>query len=149
VVHVGDHQFVEKGVLNLFISLMLNSWYVWPIYPFVRANKPTSRTSATNAARVYNSCLSQPENQPDGWFSFDLRPEQVWDGFCLLSLLEDHARQHTLLTLPHDREQKYRFTEAMKVRNTRIEQAGQEEYAHICKKCQRIWPPEEGKPGHK
>ena len=26
VVHVGDHQFVERKVLNLFISLMLNSW---------------------------------------------------------------------------------------------------------------------------
>jgi hypothetical protein len=26
VVHVGDHQFVERDVLNLFIALMLNSW---------------------------------------------------------------------------------------------------------------------------
>jgi len=26
VVHVGDHQFIEKDVLNLFIALMLNSW---------------------------------------------------------------------------------------------------------------------------
>jgi hypothetical protein len=113
------------------------------------ANKPTSRTSATNAAWVYNSCLSQPENQPDSWFSFDLWPEQVWDGFCLLLLLEGHACQHTVLTVPHDGEQKYRFTEAMKARNICIEQAGQEEYTHVCKKCQHVWPPEEGKPGHK
>jgi hypothetical protein len=26
VVQVGDHQFVERTVLNLFIALMLNSW---------------------------------------------------------------------------------------------------------------------------
>lgn len=26
VVQVGDHQFVERVVLNLFIGLMLNSW---------------------------------------------------------------------------------------------------------------------------
>jgi hypothetical protein len=55
------------------------------------ANNTNTRTSATNAACVYNTCLSEPENQPDGWFSFDLRTEQVWDGFCLLTLLEDHA----------------------------------------------------------
>jgi hypothetical protein len=68
---------------------------------------------------------------------------------AFFSLLEDLARQHMVLTLPHDGEQKYRFIEAMKARNTRIEQAGQEEYAHVCKRCQRVWPPEEGKPGRK
>jgi hypothetical protein len=26
VVHVGDHQFIERKVLNLFVGLMLNSW---------------------------------------------------------------------------------------------------------------------------
>jgi hypothetical protein len=26
VVQVRDHQFVERAVLNLFITLMLNSW---------------------------------------------------------------------------------------------------------------------------
>ena len=26
VVQIGDHQFVERAVLNLFIALMLNSW---------------------------------------------------------------------------------------------------------------------------
>src|SRR5882724_89454 len=107
------------------------------------------RTSATNAARVYNTCLSQPENQPDDWFGFDLRPEQVWDGFCLLSLLEDHAHRHTVLTVPHDGDQKDRFMEAMRARNVRIEQAGQEEFAHVCKKCQCIWPPEDRRPGRK
>jgi hypothetical protein len=110
------------------------------------ANKHTIRTSATNAARVYNTSLSQPENQPDDWFSFDLRPEQVLDGFCLLSLLEDHVYHHSVLNLPHDGDQKNRFTEAMNARNIRIQQLGQEEFAHICKRCQRVWPQEDGKP---
>jgi hypothetical protein len=95
---------------------------------------------------VYNTCLSSPDNKPEKWFSFDLRTEQVWDGFCLLSLLEDHAKRQSILFLPHSGFQKDRFTEAMMARNHHIQQAGQEEYAHACKKCVRTWPPEAGKP---
>jgi hypothetical protein len=107
----------------------------------------TNRTSATNGARVYNTCLSQPENQPDVWqFGFELRPEQVWDGFCQLSLLEDHAQHHTTLTVPDDGTQKDRFTDAMKARNLHMQQAGQEEYAHACNKCVRVWEGLDGQP---
>jgi hypothetical protein len=110
-------------------------------------NNYTYRTSATNGARVYNTCLSRPENQPDSWqFGFDLRTEQVWDGFCLLSLLEDHAQHQSVLTVPNDGPQKDRFTTAMKARNLRIQQAGQNEYAHACNKCVRVWDPADGKP---
>jgi hypothetical protein len=101
VLEVGDHQFAEREVLNLFTGLMLISW-----------------TSATNGARVYNTCLSQPENKPDEWFSSDLRTEHVWDGFCLLSLLEDHAKHDTILSVPHGGLQKDRFKEAMKARQS-------------------------------
>ncbi|KAJ7863559.1 hypothetical protein B0H13DRAFT_1563608, partial [Mycena leptocephala] len=74
-IQVGEHQYVEREVLSLFIGLMLISW-----------------TSATNAARVYDTCLSKPENRPvhKDWppeRSFKMRPEHVWDGFLLLSLL--------------------------------------------------------------
>jgi hypothetical protein len=47
-IQVREYQFVEREVLSLFIGLMLISW-----------------TSATNAARVYDTCLSKPENHPD------------------------------------------------------------------------------------
>jgi hypothetical protein len=146
VLHVGDHQFVERTVLNLFVGLMLNSWYVDRHCECTAAINTVFRTSATNAARIYNTCLSQPENHPDDWISLDLRTEQVWDGFCLLTLLEDHAHRQDVLTLPHDGEQKNRFTEVMKARNLRMQQAGQEEYAHVCKKCVRVWEDEDGKP---
>lgn len=121
------------------------------INPRVRlANNFTNRTSATNGANVYNTCLSQPENQPDSWqFDFDLRTEQVWDGFCLLSLLEDHVHHHSVLTVPNDGLQKDRFTAAMKARNLHMQQAGQDEYAHACKKCVRVWEPGDGKPQRK
>jgi hypothetical protein len=112
----------------------------------LKAANITLRTSATNAAHVYNTCLSEPENQPDHWFSFDLQTEQVWDGFCLLALLEDHAHRQAVLTLPHDGLQKDRFTEAMKARNLHFQQAGQEEYGHACKKCVRVWLAEDGTP---
>jgi hypothetical protein len=129
---------------------MLNSWRVAGFVSIlIAANNANARTSATNAARVYNTCLSEPENQPDGWFSFDLRTEQVWDGFCLLALLEDYALRHAVLTLPHDGHQKGRFTDAMAARNLRIQQAGQEEYAHVCKKCVRVWVDDDGTPNRK
>jgi hypothetical protein len=99
---------------------------------------------------VYNTCLSQPENQPDVWqFGFELRTEQVWDGFCLLSLLEDHAQRRTVLIVPDDGAQKDRFTDAMKSRNLRMQQAGQEEYAHACSKCVRVWEGADGQPCRK
>ncbi|KAJ7302811.1 hypothetical protein DFH08DRAFT_722654, partial [Mycena albidolilacea] len=79
-IQVGEHQYIEHGVLSLFIGLMLISW-----------------TSATNAACVYDTCLSKPENQPnhEDWspeHSFKMHTEHVWDGFLLLSLLKDYDK---------------------------------------------------------
>ncbi|KAF8175739.1 hypothetical protein K438DRAFT_1727646 [Mycena galopus ATCC 62051] len=55
-IQVGEHQYIERAVLNLFINLMLISW-----------------TSATNGACVYNTGLLQKENFPD--HSILLSPE--------------------------------------------------------------------------
>jgi hypothetical protein len=69
-----------------------------------------SWTSATNAARVYDTCLSKPENQPnhEDWppeRSFKMRTEHVWDSFLLLSLLEDYEEQKQILHDPDTGEQ--------------------------------------------
>ncbi|KAJ7921546.1 hypothetical protein B0H13DRAFT_2415239, partial [Mycena leptocephala] len=101
-IQVGEHQFAEREVLSLFIGLMLISW-----------------TSATNAARVYDSYLSKPESRPTykDWppsHSFKLRTEHVWDGFLILSLLEDHEERTKILRVPHDGEQKTRFNDAIR-----------------------------------
>ncbi|KAF7324005.1 hypothetical protein MKEN_00622500 [Mycena kentingensis (nom. inval.)] len=126
-IQVAEHHYVERGVLDLFINLMLISW-----------------TSATNGARVYDTCLSKPENIPrdhPAWMdaSFKIRPEYVWDGFIVLSLLEDHQRRGKPLRVPHNGDQKDRFKQAMSDRNARIQFYGQPELAHYCNKCMRVW----------
>lgn len=105
------------------------------------------RTSATNGARVYNECLSKPENQTDDWkFDAELHTKHVWDGFCLLSLLEDHVQSGSLLSVLNGGLQKDQFMEAMQVQNLQIQAADQKEYAHCCNKCVHVWPTEDGKP---
>lgn len=131
------------------MGLMLISWYVSIYYLTSNHLQECIRTSATNGARVYNTCLSRPNQQPEKWFSFDLRTEHVWDGFCLLSLLEDHVKHDSILTMLHSGLQKDQFKEAMKVRNLRVQQAGQEEYAHACKKCVQMWDTKDRHPAGK
>ncbi|KAJ6525243.1 hypothetical protein DFH09DRAFT_936833 [Mycena vulgaris] len=125
-IQVGEHQYVERAVLNLFINLMLISW-----------------TSTTNSARVYDSSLSQPENFPEhpDWMgtSFKLRPEHVWDGFIILTLLEDYAGRGETLQVPHTGDQRDRFTAAMEERNMHIQLCGQPEWGHYCTKCLCVW----------
>lgn len=69
-----------------------------------------------------------------------LRTEHVWDGFILLSLLEDCASRKSVLLVPHTGDQKNRFNAAMADRNLFMSQAGQPEWAHYCDKCCRVWP---------
>jgi hypothetical protein len=92
-IQVGEHQYVNRTVLKLFLNLMLISW-----------------TSATNGARVYDASLSQPESFPDhpDWMetSFKLRPEHVWDGIIILSLLEDHEARIATLQVLHTGDQR-------------------------------------------
>jgi hypothetical protein len=108
-----------------------------------------SWTSATNAARVYDTCLSKPENRPEhkDWppeRSFKMRTEHVWDGFLLLSLLEDYEERKEVLRVPDTGEQSARFTEVMRERNARFRLNGQPEWSHHCDKCMRVWKEGDG-----
>ncbi|KAF7304404.1 hypothetical protein HMN09_00842500 [Mycena chlorophos] len=104
------HQYVEQRVLDLFINLMLISW-----------------TSATNGARIYDACLSKPEEQPSEM------PD--WAGTT-----SDAAKLYAF----HTGEQRFRFTKAMDERNARIRLVGQPEWAHYCNRCMRVWEDEKG-----
>lgn len=42
IIQVGEHQFVERKVINLFITLMLVSWYVHSVYPSEHVPKEIS-----------------------------------------------------------------------------------------------------------
>ena len=117
--------------------MMLVTWYVVPPFQVQLVGPDTNghtRTSATNAARIYNSWLSQNRNDTlihgtTGTTSFtgsseselesdslkielpSLRPEHVWDGFTILSLLEDLESRapKAFLSVPHGGNQRSRF----------------------------------------
>jgi len=98
-------------------------------------NVHLNRTSATNCARLYNvSIAKQAKSAPEGWATLSaLTSDHVWDGFLLLSLLEDHQLQCTTLHLPHSGEHQNRF-----------KLFGQEELRHYCDKCTRKYTDADG-----
>ncbi|KAF8220740.1 hypothetical protein L208DRAFT_1332096 [Tricholoma matsutake] len=89
IIQGGEHQFAEKQLIQLWITLMLVSW-----------------TLATNCACIYNHALSDTAPTGDWAFGFMVTTKQVWDGFVLLALLEDCQGQSKLLEVPHTGAQK-------------------------------------------
>ncbi|KAF8886257.1 hypothetical protein CPB84DRAFT_1685162 [Gymnopilus junonius] len=121
IIQVGEHQFVERKVIELWITLTVVSW-----------------TSATNCARFYNSALSGNRKPPSGWtFGFTLDSDHVWNGFMILSLLEDLVPRKQVLSVPHTGLDQDRYKEAMQVRNHRMRLYSQPEVRHYCNKCTR------------
>lgn len=106
----------------------------------------TIRTSATNCARLYNTCIRKDKDVPyDYPIASKMTVEHVWDAFVLLALLEDCERQGTLLIVPHSGNQNVRFRTAMQARNRRIQASGYDDFRrHYCKKCTRIYHQEDG-----
>lgn len=124
-VQVGEHQFVQREVLELFTAQTVHSW-----------------TSATNASRIYDVALSR--NLHASAARFSLTTEQVLDGFILNALIRDCNSRGDRLHLPHTGDQKDRFTQAMQDRNNRIRLAGQPEWAHYCERCTRRYQDSQG-----
>ncbi|EDR05899.1 uncharacterized protein LACBIDRAFT_329391 [Laccaria bicolor S238N-H82] len=64
-----------------------------------------SWTSATNCARLYNLAIGGQhplQNTPVPWqFSLTVTSDQVYDGFTILSLLEDCQLRRQILMVPH------------------------------------------------
>src|ERR1700761_3326304 len=87
--------------------------------------------------------LSEQQNHDfaaGGWqFACTLTTEHVWDTFVLLTLLDLNDHKNTLLTVPHGGDQKNRFTAAMRARNREVVMEGQDEIAHCCDRCMRVW----------
>ncbi|KAJ7069021.1 hypothetical protein B0H15DRAFT_925883 [Mycena belliarum] len=130
-IQVGEHQFVERKLAGLWMSLMLVGWL-----------------SATNCARSYEMALSDRQKcdfTAGGWqFGCKLTTDHIWDAFVILTLLDYHARNETCLEVPHTGEQKDRFTDAMRARNYEVVAEGQDEVDHCCDKCMKTWRDEEG-----
>ncbi|KAF8799170.1 hypothetical protein BYT27DRAFT_7228010 [Phlegmacium glaucopus] len=121
ILQIGEHQFAERKLVNIWIMMMLLSW-----------------TSATNCARVYNLGFSGYNLKPSSWqFNLEVTSDEVYDAFTILSLLEDSQLQRATLVVPHGGLAKDRFTEAIRIRNNRFRLCSQPELFHYCNKCTR------------
>ena len=141
IIQVGEHQFAEKRLIQLWITLMLVSWHVFNCHLSNIFINSLYRTSATNCAHLYNITLSStvPLVPDDLAFGFTITTEQVWDGFVILALLEDCQQRSKTLEVPHTGAQKDRFTEQLHAWNLRFRVHGQPELRHYCNKCLRVY----------
>jgi hypothetical protein len=112
-----------------------------PIIQKFHADIPHHRKSATNCARTYGVAYAQNEgNLPQDWpYTASLKGDHIYDGFLIISLLEDHSTRNSILGVPHHGDQAKRFTEAIRARNARIRLYGQPEILHCCDVCMRIY----------
>ena len=124
ILQIGEHQFAELKLVNMWIMMMLFSW-----------------TSATNCARIYNLGISGYSVRPDTrWqFNMEVTSDQVYDAFTILSLLEDCQLQNLTFVVPHGGPAKDRFTEAVRARNNRFRLTSQPVLLHFCNKCTRFY----------
>lgn len=98
-----------------------------------------SSVSATNCAKIYHTSMT-PACIPIDWkVNPGLRPENIYDGFKLLALLEHHQTCSGLFTVLDQIPQVHRFDEAMMHVNNEIRVHGQPEIDHRCDKCVRRW----------
>ena len=97
----------------------------------------TSRTSATNCARIYNSGNTNVTLLPTGWSkSFVLTVEDMWNGFYVHCLLQNAERYGYLLEVPHAASSTFtRINSALYKAN--VLRAGhlQPHWNHVCDKC--------------
>jgi len=145
-IQVGEHQFVEKKLVSLWVNMMLVGWSVGHCFSTNRCCTDLQqcvRFSATNCAKVYDMSLSDRDNghlESAGWqFGSKLRTEHVWDAFVLITLIRDCDARFRQLEVPHSGLQKDRFTAAMEERNLRIICDGQDEIDHVCDTCTRTF----------
>jgi hypothetical protein len=131
ILQIGDHQFAEQNLINSWRTGMNLAW-----------------VSAANCAAIYLHTHSVKEGShiPKSWpFQPKLNGKNVYDGFVLLALLEDHQRRSSVLSVPHGGDQSVRFKVAMQERNDKIRLYGQDELRHHCEKCVRVYDGEDGK----
>jgi CxC5 like cysteine cluster associated with KDZ transposases len=147
-IQVGEHQFIERKLADLWIGLMVLGWYIYSQQIVRQCPLLTTylRFSATDAARVYSMTLADKQNMEDaGWqFGSKLTTDHVWDTFLIVSLLEDRIKTGYRLEVPHDGAQCDRFNIAMDERNERLILNGQDEVAHCCNKCMRVFKMDDG-----
>lgn len=145
VIQVGEHQFVERRLVNMWCMDINISWCILILQFLNLLINIFHRKSFTNCARTYEVALSGLDCLPNNWpLKAVLKGDHIQDGFTILSLLNDYCQRNTTLIVPHTGDQADRFTEAIKARNARIKLYGQREIVHRCNKCTRVYKDQHG-----
>ena len=110
------------------------------------------RTSATNAAEIYNhaerSHTLMAELDLNATLSLHLSTEQAWDAFFTYSLLVHHQEHGTFLELDHNApSHAERLRPALQARNLLMVGPGQEEWSHVCYLCCWVHTTADGETG--
>ncbi|KAJ2936392.1 hypothetical protein H1R20_g702, partial [Candolleomyces eurysporus] len=124
VVQVSGHKYVEVPLIQSWKNGVNTAW-----------------VSFSNCASMYvNQYPSADEDLPPQWKfkASTLDGEEVYDGFLVISLLEDCRRRNTVLSVPHGGLQSQRFVKAIQARNLRMRLYGLPHIDHACTKCVRI-----------
>ncbi|KAG1881012.1 uncharacterized protein F5891DRAFT_1204281 [Suillus fuscotomentosus] len=123
-IQVAEHQFVELELALQRIDLIV---------------------SATNS-RLYEIAQARSSTERDKSWQFLtlLTTREVWDAFVIVALLDHQQMQGGRLQVPHDGDQKDRYTAAMGARTEQIITHGQEELPHACYGCMRVFTSPDG-----
>jgi hypothetical protein len=90
-IQVGEHQFFEDKVIDLWTGQMLLGWCVVLYLDFFPSLTDHNRFSASSAAKLYELAMKQDYLTGSAWaFSTKLTANHIWDGFIIAALLDDH-----------------------------------------------------------
>lgn len=140
---------IEVTLCEVFATMMSCAWYVHLIYTMVQTTFNSSRTSASNCARLYNHAfapLTIKEFLPANWQTkLICYPDIVWNSFFIYSLLIYHTARSEVLQIPHKApSQADRLCPALESQNKVMTGTGQAQWNHACNKCTHVFQTEDG-----
>jgi hypothetical protein len=137
---------MEEAVCEMFANMMVMTWYV--LYNHNVSLPISSRSSATNCARVYNLSIGDYTRKLQTRYRLlntEMTMDHVWDAFFLHGLILDASRSNARLTLPNNEvEHQDRYSAALQVRNLKYQGPMRDGWNHCCDTCSRVVAREEG-----
>lgn len=143
VIQVGEHYFIGWKLVELLINLVLLACSVSNFFSFHALHDFADAVHSGRRRPIMRRSTTIPLPNPNAMTLRRGHSASIFErSTCgTLSLYVDRA---ALLTLPHDGDQKDRFTEAMRARNDRNVLFGQLEWSHACKKCVKSYVDDKG-----
>ncbi|KAI0078139.1 hypothetical protein K474DRAFT_1594658 [Panus rudis PR-1116 ss-1] len=121
MIHISTHTYIEITLCEQFTASLSFAW-----------------VSTTNSAKIYNNQHQAAIARfPAEWCKYSpvLDGPKVLDVFFLLALLREHDEHDTPLVLRNDAPRDVRINIELEKRNSLMVGPGQEQWAHICKRC--------------